>query len=261
MKILIGIKHVPDTETKIKVASDGVSLDESGVKWIISPYDEFAVEEALKLKEAAGDGEVVLVCAGPDGAAATLRQGLAMGADRAVLVEDAGFDRADGLTRARALAAVAKEENPDLILVGKQGVGTDESQTGPMLAQLLGMPHVTAVSKLEIADGTFTARRDVEGGTEVLEGSLPAVLACDKGLNEPRYASLKGIMQAKKKPLDTKPAADVGIDASELGEGKKVVWTALELPPPRKAGRLLEGEADEQVRELVRILREEEKVI
>jgi electron transfer flavoprotein beta subunit len=261
MKILIGIKHVPDTETKIKLASDGASIDETGVKWIISPYDEFAVEEALKIKEAKGEGEVVLVCAGPEEASTTLRQGLAMGADRAVLVQDERFSMADGLTRARAIAAVAREESPDLVLMGKQGVGTDENQTGPMLAELLDMPHVTAVSKLEINDGTFTAWRDVEGGTEVLEGSLPAVLAADKGLNEPRYASLKGIMQAKKKPIDTKAPADVGMDVAELGDARRVVWESMELPPARQAGRILDGEVDDQVKELVRMLREEEKVI
>jgi electron transfer flavoprotein beta subunit len=261
MKILVGLKHVPDTETKIKVEDDGVSLVEAGVKFVMSPFDEYAVEEALKLKEAAGEGEVLLVCAGPEGATATLRQGLAMGADRAVLIEDPRFDRADGLVRASALASVATQESPDLILLGKQGVGTDEGQTGPMLGDLLDLPHVTSVGTLEIVDGRFTAHREIEGAVEIMEGSLPVILSCDKGLNEPRYASLKGIMQAKKKTIDVRSAADAGIEDSALGDGRMVVWEKVELPAPRSGARLLEGEVEDQVRELVRCLREEEKVI
>ena len=254
MKFLIGVKHVPDTETKIKIGGDGRSIDPAGVKWIISPYDEYAIEAALQLKEAAGEGEVVLVCAGPAEAAATLRQGLAMGADRAVLIEDESFLLADGLTRARALAAVAREESPDLLLLGKQGVGTDETQTCPMLAELLGLPHVSAVGKFELSGGTFTAHREVEGAVEIHEGRLPAVLSIDKGINEPRYASLKGIMQAKKKTIDTRKPD--GVDGPPA-----VVWEALELPPPRPEGRTLDGDPAEQARELVRILHEVEKVI
>ena len=261
MKILVGLKHVPDTETKVKVADDGVSLVEAGVKFVMSPYDEYAVEEALKLKEAAGDGEVVLVCAGPEAATATLRQGLAMGADRAVLIQDPRFDRADGLVRASAIASVAAQETPDLILLGKQGVGTDEGQTGPMLGELLDMPHVSAIGALEMTDGGFSARREIEGAVEIMEGSLPAVLGCDKGLNEPRYASLKGIMQAKKKTIDVRTAAEAGIEDDALGDGKMVVWEQVELPAPRSGARILEGELQDQVGELVRCLREEEKVI
>jgi electron transfer flavoprotein beta subunit len=261
MKILVAVKHVPDTEAKIKIADDGVSLDGTGVKWIISPFDEFAIEEALKIKEGGGEGEVVLVAAGPDEAKTTLRQGLAMGADRAVLVVEPRFDRADGLTRARALAAVAREEAPELILLGKLGVGTDEGQTAPMLAELMDLPHATAVSTLELGDGTFTAHRDVEGGTEIQEGSLPAVVSCEKGLNEPRYASLKGIMQAKKKTIDEKTPSDLGIDPASFEDGRMIVWETMEMPEARQQGRMLEGEADQQARDLVKALREEKKVI
>jgi electron transfer flavoprotein beta subunit len=261
LKILVGIKHVPDTETKIKVAPDGVSLDATGVKMVISPYDEYALEEALRLREAAGDGEVVVVSAGPDTVQSSLRQALAMGADRAVLVKDARYDRADGLARARALEAIARRESPELILMGKYGVGTDEGQTGPMLAELLDMPHAGAVSKLEVADGGFKARRDIEGATEIVEGRLPAVITAEKGLNEPRYPSLKGIMAAKKKPLDVKTPEELDLDPADLGDGARVVWEAMELPPARQAGRILEGEVDDVVRELVRALREEQKVV
>src|SRR6185436_19079031 len=156
MKILVGLKYVPDTETKVKVAADGISLDPAGVKMIASPYDDFALEAGLKLKEAAGAGEVIVVCAGSEAAGAALREGLAKGADRAVLVKDLP-ERADGLARASVLAAVARRETPDLILVGKYGVGTDEGQTGPMLAELLDLPHAGAVVALTVADGKLTA--------------------------------------------------------------------------------------------------------
>jgi len=261
MKVVVGIKHVPDTETKIKVGPDGASLDHGAVsKWIISTFDEYALEQALLIREA-GEGEVVLVCAGPESAQQTLRQGLAMGADRAILVQADGFDLADGLTRAKAVSAVVREEAADLVLLGKYGVGTDEAQTGPMIAELLDWPHACSISSLELADGAFTVERGIEGGVEVQQGQLPAVITCEKGLNEPRYPSLKGIMQAKKKPIDTKAPADVGIDEAELGAGKRLVWESLELPPPREAGRLIEGEPQQAAEELVRLLHEEKKVI
>jgi electron transfer flavoprotein beta subunit len=219
------------------------------VKWVLSPYDEFAVEQALLLREAHG-GEVVAVSAGRAAAQSTLRQALAMGADRALLVEDARYERADALARARALAAVARAEDAELVLLGKYAV----------VAELLDWPHVSAVSKLELAGGAFTAEREIEGAVEVHEGRLPVVLSCDKGLNEPRYASLKGIMQAKKRPLDTRTPAALGLDPDELAR-PRVIWEALELPAGRVAGRRIEGEPRAAARELVRLLREEAKVL
>jgi electron transfer flavoprotein beta subunit len=260
MKILVGIKHVPDTEARVKVAADGVSLDETGVKMVLSPFDEYALEEALRIREARG-GEVIVISAGKEGAQATLRQGLAMGADRAIHVHDDRMDRADGLARARVLGAVARAESPDLILLGKYGVGTDEGQTGPMLGEVLDLPHTSGVTSLTLGEGTFEARREIEGAVEVVEGRLPAVLSCEKGLNEPRYPSLKGIMAAKKKPLDVKRPADLGLDPDDLAPGRRVAWEALALPPARTAGRVLEGDAGEAARELARLLREEAKVI
>jgi len=261
MKILVPIKHVPDTESKVKVSADGRSLDETAVnKWIISPYDEYALEAALQLRDAGGEGEVVLVCAGRQAAQPTLRQALAMGADRAVHVQDDRIEAADALTRARILAAVARTEACELVLVGKYGVGTDEGLTGPMLAELLGWGHVAGISTLEVADGGFSARREVEGAVEIHEGRLPAVLTCDKGLNEPRYPSLKGIMQAKKKPIDVRSVDDLGVDAANL-DAPRLVWEAMELPEPRQAGRKIEGGAAEAASELVRLLHEEKKVI
>ena len=260
MKILVGLKHVPDTEAKIKIGGDGVSLDEAGVKMVPSPYDEYALEEALRIREAKG-GEVVVVCAGKEAASASLRQGLAMGADRAVLVRDDRFDRADGLARARALAAVARAESPDLILLGKYGVGTDEGQTGPMLAELLDLPHTSSVTAFTLKEGAYEARREIEGAVEVVEGTLPAVVSCDKGLNEPRYPSLKGIMAAKKKPLDVKSPADLGLDPDDLAPGRRVAWESIAFPPARRAGRVLTGDAADTARELARLLREDAKVI
>ncbi len=260
MKLLVAVKHVPDTETKVRVAADGSSLDETGVKFVVSPFDEFALEEAIRLRDSHG-GEVVVVSVGRESAQTSLRQGLAMGADRAILVQDDRYERADALARARAIAAVARAEGPDLILTGKYGVGVDEGQTGAMIAELLDLPHAGAVSKLEIRAREFAAHREIEGGVEVLEGSLPAVVTCDKGLNEPRYASLKGIMAAKKKPLHVKTPSEMGLDPSDLDGAPRVVWESLELPPRRQAGRMIEGDAAESARKLAALLREEAKVI
>jgi len=260
MNILVCIKHVPDTETKIKPAADKKGIDESGVKWDISPFDEYALEQALLLREARQEGEVIVVSAGPATAQTSLRKGLAMGADRAVLIEDRRFDLADVLLRARALAEVARNTDVGLVLLGKYGVGTDEWQTGPMLAELLDWPQVTAVSSLEIEGQRFTAGRAVEGALEIHEGSLPAVITCEKGLNQPRYASLKGIMQAKKKPLEIKSPADLGIDPDEL-DRPKLVWEALELPAERSGAKLIDGEPQAAAEELARLLREEAKVL
>jgi electron transfer flavoprotein beta subunit len=259
MKMLVGLKHVPHTETKIKVTTDG-DLDESGIKWVMSPYDEYALEQALLIREALGEGEVVIVCAGREASRSTLRQGLAMGADRAVLIQDDRFERCDALLRAKALAQTATSEGAELVLLGKYGVGTDEWQTAPMLAELLGWPQVTAVSRLDLDGQRITAARAVEGALEIHEVQLPAVISCEKGLNTPRYASLKGIMQAKKKPIDEKTAADVGVDDAALSN-PKLVWESIELPEGRSAAVMIDGEPKEAATRLVQLLRDESKVI
>ncbi len=250
MKIAVCIKRVPDTEARIKIAPDGKSLDEAGVKFILNPYDEFAVEEALQRKEKAGAGEVVVITLGPATAQETIRTALAMGADRGVLLQ---VDRTplDGLEVARALAAELKDGAYDLILCGKMAVDDYNHQVGPMVAELLGLPCVTAVAHLELEAGEGTAEREVEGGIEVVEFPLPAVLTADKGLNEPRYPALKGIMAAKKKPLDVKPVT-LGAGGLEL--------LAMMPPAERKEGRIV-GEGPVAVAELVRLLREEAKVL
>ena len=250
MKIAVCIKRVPDSETRVKIAGDGASLDEAGVKFILNPYDEFAVEEALRRKEKAGSGEVVVLSLGPAAAQETIRTTLAMGADRGVLLQT---DRipADGLAVARALADELKGGGYDLILCGKIAIDDYNHQVGPMVAELLGLPCVTAVTKLDLGDGTGTAEREVEGGVEVVDFPLPAVVTADKGLNEPRLPALKGIMAAKKKPLEVKPLAAGASGITVMG---------MTLPAERQAGKIV-GEGAAAVPELVRLLREEAKVL
>ena len=249
MKIAVCLKRVPDTTAKIVVGGDGKSIDESGVKFVPNPYDEYAVEEALKLKEAAGAGETVVYSLGTDASQETIRTALAMGVDRGVLLQSLGS--ADGLEVARALAAELRDGGFDLILFGKMAVDDSNHQVGAMVAELLGLPCITAVSHLTIADGAVEADREIEGGVEVSGCALPAVITCDKGLNTPRLPSLKGIMAAKKKPLEVKPVS--------LGGGSVTV-VSLVPPPERKAGRIV-GEGIDAVPELVRLLRSEAKVI
>jgi len=258
MKIAVCIKQVPDTEARIRIAPDGKSIVESDVNWIVSPYDEFAIEEALRIKEAKG-GEVVLVSVGPDRVPSALRSGLAMGADSALHLKDPLFDQTDTLGTAWILATALRPMAPDLILMGQQGVGGDNAQVPGLVAEILDLPQVTTVVKVEIQDGNATVEREIEGAHETWDVTLPAVLSAQKGLNEPRYASLKGIMAAKKKLIETKGAADLGLTAEQLAPKTKVV--ALELPPTRSAVRMIEGDPDTQVKELLRLLHEEAKVI
>jgi electron transfer flavoprotein beta subunit len=258
LKIAVCIKQVPDTETRIRVAPDGKAIVESDVNWIVSPYDEFAIEEALRIKEKSG-GEVVLLTAGPDRAQSALRTGLAMGADSAVHLKDPLLDASDAMGVARALAAALRPLSPDLVFTGQLGVGGDHAQVPGMLAEFLDLPQVTMAVKVEIAEGRATVEREIEGAHEVWETSLPAVVSAQKGLNEPRYASLKGIMAAKKKTIEVKDAAALGLSAADLAPKTRV--GDLELPPPRAAVRMIAGDPDTQVKELLRLLREEAKVL
>jgi electron transfer flavoprotein beta subunit len=260
MKIIVCVKQVPDTETRVKIAPSGNAVSEADVSsWIVSPYDEFAIEEALRIREAKG-GEVVLVTAGPDRAQAALRTGLAMGADSAVHVKDPALDAACPLGTARALAAAVEGLAPfDLVLCGQQGVGGDHSQVPGMLAEMLDLPQVTVAVKLEIGEGQATVEREIEGGRETWQTPLPALVSAQKGLNEPRYASLKGIMAAKKKPIEVKDLAALGLDAAAVAP--KLTVTSMELPPARPAVRMIEGDPETQAKELIRLLHEEAKVI
>jgi electron transfer flavoprotein beta subunit len=261
MNSFVAIAYVPDTETRIKIAPDGKSIDEADVKWIVSPYDEYALEEALRIKEAKGAGTVRVAAVGPERAKTGLRECLARGADDAVWIDSGGARYLDAFATARALAAVAKEGSYDFFWFGQKGVGYDESLVGPMVAELLDLPHVGNVIKLEVGEGKITAYREIEGAHEVVESSLPVVLTAQKGLNEPRYASLKGIMGAKKKPIAEKKLADLSVPEAEPANAK-VRWRKLELPPPRQACKLIPADdAAAAARELVRLLREEAKVI
>jgi len=264
MNIVVLMKQVPDTETKVKVSADGPEIETQGVSFVVNPYDEYAVEEALKIKEARGEGEVTVVCMGEEQATAAIRTCLAMGADKAVHITGDAFARSDAYATALALSKAVAPLEPDIILCGKQAVDDDVGAVGIELAELLDMPHVQATSKLEIAeDGKkAVAHREVEGGHEIVEVDLPAVFTCEKGLNEPRYASLKGIMQAKRKPVEPKDEAALGLNADQVGEsGSKVKVISMMLPPPRQAGRKFEGELSEIVPEVVNLLHDEAKVI
>lgn len=250
MKIAVCIKRVPDMEMRFSIAGDRKSLDPSGIKYEMGDFDGYALEVALQLVEKQSAGEVVVISAGPDGVQEILRKGLAMGASRAVQLkaEEVPFD---GLAIAQALAAELKDGGYDLILFGRMATDTASGAVGPMTAELLGLPCVTAISHLEIAGNGGTARRDLEGASETLQFPLPAVLTIDEGIARPRLASLKGIMAAKKKPLEVKPA--------QLGEAHLVV-ESMALPPERPPGRII-GEGADAVPELVRLLQTEAKVL
>ena len=237
-------------DVRFRIAADGTSLDETGLKFDLNDFDAWAVEAALRLKEKAGQGEVVAVSLGPDTAQETIRKALSMGADRGIHLKT---DRVpfDGFAIARALAGELKDGGYDLILFGKMSPDSSNGIVGPIVADLLDLPCVTAISGLEITDGRGTARRDIEGAQEIMEFPLPAVLTFDEGLNTARYPSLKGIMAAKKKPLESKPA--------QIGE-TAVNVQKLELPPDRAAGKII-GEGAAAVPELIRLLQTEAKVI
>lgn len=259
MKCIVCVTSVPDTASVIKIGADGQHIDETGIKWIVSPYDEFALEEGLKTTEARG-GEVTAVTYGPARAESALRDCLARGAANAVHVIGGETTLGDSFTIAKVLAAALKDREYDLILCGVKGVGTDCSQVGPMLAELLDLPHVSNVTTLQLGDASFTAGRDVEGGQERVESPLPAVITAQKGLNEPRYAALKGIMAAKRKPVEKIQVADLGVDE---GAGSTYNVRALELPPAKEAGTIIEGMDDPAgaAAKLVGLLRNEAKAI
>ena len=259
MNSVVCISHVPDTESRIKIAAGGKKIDEAGLKFIVSPYDEFALEEAIRLKEAKG-GDVTVLTFGPDRAQQALREALARGATKALHVKGESGD-ADALGIAKALAAAIKTVPHDLVFLGKQGVGTDNGLVGPMLAELLGYPQVNVVTHLEAGDGKITAHREIEGAEEVLEAPTPAVITAQKGLNEPRYASLKGIMAAKKIAIDTKSIADLGLDEGDVFN-QRVVIASLELPAEKSGGRKIDGaDPNAAAQEIIKYIRDEAKAL
>jgi electron transfer flavoprotein beta subunit len=256
MQIYVCVKQVPDTETKIKLSADASGIDPTGIKWIMSPYDEFAVEEALRLKEKNAGSTVTVLSAGPLRVVETLRTALAMGADNGIHIELP--EGADNNTAARALAgALKKESQVDIVFGGKEAIDDGAAQVSQLVAEYLGLPHVAVVLQAEYGP-TVKCKREIEGGAfEMIEAPMPLVIAAQKGMNEPRYASLPNIMKAKKKEVKALKAADVGVSDAD----QKIRYRNLQLPPPKQAGKKIAGDPATQAKELVRLLHEEAKVI
>ena len=249
MKILVPLKRVPDPATTIRILADGSGIATDNVKWVINPFDEIAIEEGLRIKERLKAGEVVLLTIGQSNWQEQLRTGLAMGADRAKLVVN---DKPlDSLAIARVIAKIVSEEQPELVILGKQAIDDDSNQVGQMLAEILGWPQATFASKLDLEGDKCTVVREVDGGLETIAFPLPAVITTDLRLNEPRYASLPGIMKARKKELKEIPIDSLGLDLTP-----KLRIKELKAPPKRQAGRKVGS-----VEELVKLLHDEAKLI
>ena len=264
MKVGVLLKQVPASDTIIKINPDKTGVLTADVKWEINPYDEFALEAAIQLKDAGKATGVVVITVGGADAEARVRDALARGATEAIRVDDPALAGSDALGKARALAAAAKSAGVELIFAGKQAIDTDSAAVPGMVAELLGWPQVSVVTGLSVDDGKITAERKAGGGfIEVVSTSVPAVITCDKGLNTPRFANLKGIMAAKKIAIAAKSVADLGLSAGQVGAaGALVEESGLELPPPRPSGKIIQGATPEaKVKELVRLLRDEAKVI
>jgi electron transfer flavoprotein beta subunit len=257
MKILVCLKQVPHQDARLDVNAEGSWIKEDGIKFEINSYDTFALEEALRIKDADSGSEVVVASIGPDRVTQALRTALGMGADRAVHVKDAAVDGSDSLGLARVLAAVAKEVGPDLVLMGLMSDDSNASAVPPMLAELLGIPHATAVVKVDREGGGYRVERELEGGAlEVVDLPLPCLLAVQTGLNQVRYASLKGIMAAKKKPIDVKTAEDLGLAGSVGAAAAKVRIQRIYQPPKGDGAEIVSGSPDEVVAKLVGKIKE-----
>ena len=260
MKIAVCVKQVPDSETRINLAGPAPELDKTGFTRVLNPYDAFAVEEAVLIKERLGDDcEITAITIGGEQVLETLKKDcLAVGCDKSIRVGDAELENAEPLAVAKVLAAVIRKGEYDLVLAGKQAIDDDAAQVGVMLAELLDCGHASVVTKLETADGRFTATREIEGGVEIVTGALPAVITCQKGLNEPRLPSLPNIMKAGMKPMETVSCADLGIEIPAAQVDVKTY-----TPPAARAECKLVDNEDPvaAAKELARLLREEAKVI
>lgn len=257
MNIYVLVKRTFDTEEKIVVS--GGKIQEDGAEFIINPYDEYAIEEAIQVRDAHG-GEVTVLTMGGEDAEKQLRTALAMGADKAVLINiEDDVEELDQFTAAHIISEYLKDKNADLILAGNVAIDGGSGQVGPRVAEALGINYVTTITSLEIDGTTVTIKRDVEGDTEILETSLPLLVTAQQGLNEPRYPSLPGIMKAKKKPLDEVELDDLDIDEDDVEA--KTETLEIYLPPKKEAGKVLEGELADQVKELVQLLHSEAKVV
>lgn len=260
MKIGICAKVTPDTDARIKPAAGGEGIDESGHKMVVSPYDSFAIEEAIVTKEAHG-GEVVSFTVGPESTVTQLRGScLALGADRAVIIHDEAAIASDALGKAKALAAAIKKDDCSLVFCGKVAIDDDNVQVPAMVAECLGWALVSRVTDFALDGDTFTATRAMDGGVKhVVTGTLPAVITAERGLNTPRYAKLPAIMKAKRKPIDKLDLAALGLTADDMAPA--CTFTNFSAPPARPSGRILEGDVPDVVKELVSLLRNEAKVI
>ena len=260
MNIAVLLKQVPSTESYIGISDDGVSVQTDNVKWVINPYDEFAVEEALRIRDAHG-GAVTIVSVGTGKASEAIRTALAMGADKGILISDPAAENCDGSGVARILSTVLSSIEFDLVIAGQRAVDDDNFLVGAAVAEFLDMPHMSMVFKQEISGDRIQCHCTVDGGSAVIESPLPALFTTQRGLNEPRYVSLPGIMKAKRKSIDIKTLGDIGLDADTIGRSKiKIV--SVKFPPQRAACTMIQGDSDQaKAVELVKALHEQAKVL
>ncbi len=263
MKIVVLIKKTPNTEAKIEPSSDGLTINQANLKFISNPYDEFAVEEAIKIASQVSGTEVVAVSFSDDAAKDLVLKALAMGADRGLIISNDGLEDLDSFATAKILAKVCQDEKADIVFCGKQGIDDDNMHVGVMVAELLGRPHVNVISKLELSGNEATCHREIEGGqTERYKVTLPAVFGASKSLNVPRYTSLPGIMKAKKKPLDKKSVDDIGLSKASLQGMAKTKILGYKNPQAKPPGKVFKGQPPEKmVQEVVKLLRQEAKVL
>ncbi len=258
MKIAVLVKRVPDTASVFKIAPDNVSVDMGNPKFVMSPYDEHAVEAAIQLKEANG-ADVVIVCAGSPDSKDAIRSALAMGADSGLLVTGDGLDNLTPKGTAKVLAAAVKTLSADLVMAGKQAADDDAAQVPERVAELLGLPHVSVITKFEVGDSAATVTQEIEGGSQTLEAPLPALFSTEKGLNVPRYPTLPNIMKAKRKKIEEMGLGDLGLSAEEVASGLTI--KAMSLPRQDRLCKILDGEVSEQVQALIGALRDDEKIL
>ncbi len=258
MNIYVLLKRTFDTEEKIMIS--GGNIQDEGVEYIINPYDEYAVEEAIVLRDAHG-GKVTVITVGDEEANNQLRTALAMGADEAVLISDEDIENGDAYSTAKIIAKYLEDKNPSIILAGNLSTDGGSGQVGPLVAELLNINAVTTITRLEISENNATIERDVEGDLEKVEVSLPLLVTCQQGLNEPRYPSLPGIMKAKKKPIESIELDDLDLDLDEDGVEAPTLSVEIFLPEAKQAGKILSGEINDQVQELVTLINSKVKVM
>lgn len=259
MNIIVCIKQVPDTATLIKIGPDGKSIDTAGVKFVLNFYDEMAVEEAVRIKEKNPDTTVTVISAGPDRVQESIRVAMAMGADKGVHIKDLALENSDLFGYAKVLAKAISQTPCDLVLCGARSVDEDLSGIGPLIAELLGIPVLPFANKVDIQGGKAMVQLDADGAKQTAEADFPVVITAQRGLNDPRYPSLPSIIQAKKKEIKTVSLPDLGLSPQEMSPRSQIL--KLELPPAKPPGKMIKGEPEEMVRELVRLLKDEARVI